>query len=94
MLVLDELTGPDPEDDLEQGQEYPGLASVLVCTGESIAEFCIHDCVLRFRCARGSTLVLHNREDGTLLPVERFTAHITIIGKQTPLIRELTGEMR
>lgn len=63
VLFLDESSGPDPEDDLDDGVEYLDLAQALRVGRARLTEFSVRDAVLRVAFDAGAPLVL-TEQDG------------------------------
>jgi hypothetical protein len=63
LLFLDESPGPDPEEDLDTGQSYIDLSSMLGCAGSRIEEFVMTGGTLTMKFSGGASLVLRE-EDG------------------------------
>lgn len=66
LLFWEEGPGPDPEDDLLEGERYTDLAEALHAAGAAIREVEMHDCQLTLRFENGGRLVLRNQveDDG------------------------------
>lgn len=69
LLFWEEGSGPEPEDDLLQGEQYTDLGETLRVVGAAVDDIWMHDSQLMMQFQNGARLVLKNgpQDGGTVV---------------------------